>query len=198
MLEWQSPWWVQEVSFHAFIFTSLCSCCQDLRSQASPWNPVSIPHTSKTLTYVLNISKAQIPYNLSNYSSWRYAEDSVLTDCTEVIQKMLHTNFTMGHPGLNSHAYILQCEGFVQTFLASMWPSQNLNSDLTLKLTFFTQLCGGCHWASMPLIRSLRWEGMQTPKNSRNRPDRYLRLFIEWWLNFVCFTYTCNLLCSVW
>lgn len=159
---------------------------------------VNPSYTSKTLTYVLNIFKAQIPYNLSNYSSWRYAEDSILTDCTEVIQKMLHTNFTMDRPGLNSHAYILQCEGFAQTFLASMWSSQNLNSDLTLKLPFFTQLCGGCHWASMPLIRSLRWEGMQTTKNSRNRPYRYLRLFIEWWLNFVCFTYICNLLCSVW
>lgn len=115
----------------------------------SPLKPSVIPpYTSKTLTYILNISEAQIPYNLSNCSHWSYAEDSILTDCTEAIEKMLHTNSTMGHPGLNSRTYILHCEGFGQTFLVSMWPSQNLNSDLNPKITFFTQLHGRCHWVS--------------------------------------------------
>lgn len=180
-----------------FFLTSLCSHCQDLRSQAPPWNPVSFPHIppkpwpTSWISPRLNSLQSEQSFSLEigwrsniNWLHWSYTENaSYQLRRGSPRSELSHLHSTLWRICSNLLSY------YVAKSESELWPKPQ---DYVLH-TIAWQVSLGVR-----LIRSLWWEDMQTTKNTRNRPYRYLWLFIKWSLNFVCFTYICNLLCSVW
>lgn len=72
VLEWQGPWWAQEVSFHAFPFDITMQPLSGSQITGSTFETqCHSPKYLQNLDLHLEYLRGSIPYNLSNHSRWR-------------------------------------------------------------------------------------------------------------------------------